>query len=214
MEDHLSEHTFNRLSKVFPNNNHDTLKIMKKHIQFLSGFQPVWYSCICFVGPYEDLTKCPNCQEAWYTAKGKPRKSFDYLPLIPRLWAMLTNSSLAKKMYYWAEHVHEPTIIKDVFDSNHYQSLLHTIITVDKDHPFFYFSEEHDIALGLSTDGFAPFKRCDKMCWPVVIFNYNLSPEIHFLKIITFLSLQFLVPKSLGIGTCSVSRTHSAGDWC
>ena len=209
VEDHLSEHTFNRLSKVFPNNNHNTLKMMKKCIQFLSGFQPVQYSCcinscVCFVGPYEDLTKCPNCQKAWYTAKGKPQKSFNYLPLIPWLRAMLTNSSLAKKMRYQAEHDHEPTVIKDVFDSNHYQSLLHTIVPAEKDHPFFYFSDEHDIALGLSTDGFAPFKQCDKTCWPVEIFNYNLSPEIHFLKNITFLSLQFLVPKSLGIGTHSV----------
>ena len=187
VEDHLSEHTFNRLSKVFPNNNHNTLKMMKKCIQFLSGFQPVQYSCcinscVCFVGPYEDLTKCPNCQKAWYTAKGKPQKSFNYLPLIPWLRAMLTNSSLAKKMRYQAEHDHEPTVIKDVFDSNHYQSLLHTIVPAEKDHPFFYFSDEHDIALGLSTDGFAPFKQCDKTCWPVEIFNYNLSPEIHFLK--------------------------------
>ena len=69
VEDHLSEHTFNRLSKVFPNNSHDTLKATKKCVRFLSGFLPVWYSCcisssVCFVGPYEDLTKCPNCQEA------------------------------------------------------------------------------------------------------------------------------------------------------
>ena len=118
-----------------------TIIMTKKHIQFLSGFQPVRYncginSCICFVGPYEDLTKCPNCQEARYTAKGKPQKSFNYLPLIPRLRAMLTNSSLTKKKCYRTDYVHEPTIIKDVFDSNHYQSLLNTIVPADKDHPF------------------------------------------------------------------------------
>ena len=48
--------------------------------------------------------------------------------------------------------------------------------------PFFYFSDERDIALGLSTDGFAPFKRRDKTCWPIILFNYNLPPEIRFQK--------------------------------
>ena len=50
------------------------------------------------------------------------------------------------------------------------------------DHPFFHFSDEQDIALSLLTDGFAPFKQCDKMCWPVIIFNYNLPPNIRFQK--------------------------------
>jgi hypothetical protein len=95
---------------------------------------------------------------------------------------MLANSSLAKKMRYRAEYVHEPSIISDVFDSSHYRSLLNTIVPADMDHPFFYFSDERDIALGLSTDGFAPFKRRDKTCWPVVIFNYNLPPNIRFQK--------------------------------
>ena len=47
---------------------------------------------------------------------------------------------------------------------------------------FFFFSDECDIALGLSTDGFAPFKRRDTTCWPIILFNYNLPPEIRFLK--------------------------------
>ena len=50
------------------------------------------------------------------------------------------------------------------------------------DHPFFHFSDERDIALGLLTDGFAPFKQHDKMCWPVILFNYNLPPDICFQK--------------------------------
>ena len=72
----------------------------------------------------------------------------------------------------------------DVFDSSHYQSLFNTIVMVpaDMDHPFFYFSDEQDIAISLLTDGFAPFKQRDKMCWPVIIFNYNLPPNICFQK--------------------------------
>ena len=44
-----------------------------------------------------------------------------------------------------------------------------------------YFEDPRDIALGLSTDGFAPFKRQKHTCWPLILFNYNLPPEIRFL---------------------------------
>ena len=187
MEDHLSDRTFSRLAKVFPNASHDTLKMTKKRVRSLAGFAPVRYnccvnSCVCFVGPYEDLTECPNCKEARYSTNGKPRKYFDYLPVIPRLKAMLANSAHATKMRYRAEYVHEPGVVKDVFDGSHYQSLLNTTVPTDGAHPFFYFSDECDIALGLSTDGFAPFKRRDATCWPMILFNYNLPPELRFLK--------------------------------
>jgi hypothetical protein len=38
------------------------------------------------------------------------------------------------------------------------------------------------IALGLSTDGFGPFKHRTKTAWPVILFNYNLPPKERFLK--------------------------------
>ena len=85
-------------------------------------------------------------------------------------------------MRYQANHVHEHGTIKDVFDGSHYRSLLNTIVPGCEDNPFFYFSHKRDIALGLSTDSFAPFKRRNKTCWPVILFNYNLPPEICFHK--------------------------------
>ena len=159
----------------------------KKRVRSLAGFQPVRYSCcvnscVCFVGPYEDLTECPNCKEARFKADGKPRKNFDYLPVIPRLQAMLANSMHVEKMCYRANHEHEPGVIKDVFDGSHYQSLLDTIVPAGEADPYFYFSDKRDIALGLSTDGFTPFKKRDKTCWPIILFNYNLPPEIRFQK--------------------------------
>ena len=179
--------TFRRLAKAFPNSSQDSLKMAKKRVQSLTGFQPVRHSCcinscVCFVGPYEGLIDCPNCKEARFKANGKPRKYYDYIPVIPRLQAMLANSIHAEKMRYRANHIHEPGTTKDVFDGSHYRSLLRTIVPGSEDNPFFYFSDEHNIALGLSTDGFAPFKRRDKTCWPLILFNYNLHPEICFRK--------------------------------
>jgi hypothetical protein len=94
---------------------------------------------------------------------------------------MVTNHTFAEKMRYRAEYVHNPGVIKDVFDGLHYQTLLETLVP-DSTPPFFFFSDPRDIALGLSTDGFSPFKRRDKTCWPIILFNYNLPPEIRFQK--------------------------------
>jgi hypothetical protein len=159
----------------------------KKRVRSLAGFKPVRYgrcinSCVCFIGPYENLTECPNCKEARYRANGKPRKYFDYLPVIPRLQAMSANATHAKKMRYRAEYVHEPGVIKDVFDGSHYQTLLKTVVPAGESNPFFYFSDERDIALGLSTDGFGPFKKRKQTCWPIILFNYNIPPEFRFRK--------------------------------
>jgi hypothetical protein len=154
----------------------------KKRVRSLAGFQPVRYSCcinscVCFIGPYENLTECPNCKEARYGAKGKPRKYFDYLPVIPRLQAMSANARHAKKMRYRSEYVHEPGIIKDVFDGSHYRSLRSTIVPGDEDNPFFYFSDECNIALGLSTDSFS-VRALSAQKW-VVCRNQSVRRKLH-----------------------------------
>ena len=88
VEDHLSDCTFGQIAKAFPNSSQDSLKMVKKCVQSLAGFRPVHYSCcinscICFIGPYKDLTECPNCKEAWFKANGKLHKYFDYILIIP-----------------------------------------------------------------------------------------------------------------------------------
>jgi hypothetical protein len=102
---------------------------------------------------------CPNCKEERFNNQNKPRKVFEYLPLIPRLQAMSANREFADKMRYRAYFEHEDGVTMDVFDGSHYRSLLTKVVPAScNDQPFFYFSDARDIALGLSTDGFAPFK--------------------------------------------------------
>src|ERR1700733_14027341 len=96
---------------------------------------------------------------------------------------MLVSSSYATKMQYWSKHKADPTKITDIFDGTYYHSLWKMFITIsDEELPTWFFSDPHDIALGLSTDGFGPFKRRTKTAWPIIIFNYNLPPEEWFLK--------------------------------
>jgi hypothetical protein len=96
---------------------------------------------------------------------------------------MLASSSYATKMQYRSKHEDDPTKITDIFDGTHYCSLRETFITIgDEELPTWFFSDPRDVALGLSTDGFGPFKRRTKTAWPIILFNYNLPPKERFLK--------------------------------
>ena len=44
------------------------------------------------------------------------------------------------------------------------------------------FLDEHDIGLGLTTDGLSLFQVGNHSVWPIVALNYNLPPEIRFKK--------------------------------
>ena len=189
VEDGITNATFNKLRFAFPQALLDTIKSTEKRVQFLSGFQPVRYSCcvsscVCFTGPYEDLQQCPKCNADRYKADGTtPRAYFEYLPIIPRLRAMVANTLYARKMQHRSNRTRDPTKLTDIFDGAHLISLLRKFITIgDEQLPKWFFSDPRDIALGLSTDGFCPFKRRNKAAWPLILFNYNLPPEERFLK--------------------------------
>ena len=96
---------------------------------------------------------------------------------------MVANSNYAEKMQYRSNHTHDPTKSTDTFDGTHYTSLLGKCVTVSNEQlPMWFFSDPRDIALGLSTDGFGPFKHRNKAAWPLILFNYNISPEERFRK--------------------------------
>jgi Transposase family tnp2 len=158
LEEHLTDKAFNKLRFIFPQSPIDSLKNTEKCVQFLSSFQPVRYhccpsSCICYTGPYKTLKKCPKCNTDCYKADGTtPQAIFEYLPIIPHLHTMLASTSHATKMQYWSKHEADPTKLTNIF------------------------------ALGLSADGFGPFKCHTKTAWPIILFNYNLPPNELFLK--------------------------------
>lgn len=98
---------------------------------------------------------------------------------------MMANLRLAKAMLYRYQYEEncDPGVIQDILDGQHYRSLLESfVMVVGKQLPFLHFSDFWDVALGLSTDGVAIFKKRSKTSWPLGIFNYNLPPDIRFLK--------------------------------
>ena len=154
----------------------------------LSGLYPKYVdccvnSCCCYAGKYEGLDRCPfpECNESRRDEGGRPRKRFQYLPIIPRLIALFLDKTTAAKMEYRhrCHETRDAESVTDVFDGALYQELCGQQVTANgKTFPHRYFSDPRDIALGLSLDGFAPFKRRSNSAWPIILFNYNLPPDL------------------------------------
>ncbi|KAI5823632.1 hypothetical protein K523DRAFT_254799, partial [Schizophyllum commune Tattone D] len=147
-------------------------KMAKRHCANLSGIEAEEYdccinSCCCFAGPNKDKTACPYCHTSRKDDDGRPRRRFRYIPIIPRLQSLYRNAAIAKEMRYRHDsHAgRDPDMIKDMMDGSNYERLTRTHVVVnEKAYPHMFFDDCHDIALGLSTDGFAPFRRRSKTC--------------------------------------------------
>jgi len=84
-------------------------------------------------------------------------------------------------MQYRSTHIHIPGVFNDIFDGECYQQLRSTPITVHNkpvNPSTNYFQDYRDIALGLSTDGYGIFTHGQATAWPLIIFIYNLPPEL------------------------------------
>ncbi|KAF8155834.1 hypothetical protein B0H34DRAFT_783545 [Crassisporium funariophilum] len=133
---------------------------------FLSGFKPKLYncclnSCCCYIGPHAELKSCPYCSEDHFKADGQPCKCFMYIPIIPRLKAFAANTKIATSMKYHSEYKSIPNIVAEIPNGAHYSKLRKTRVKIGNkvlDHQ--YFSDPLDVALGLLSDGFAPFNNC------------------------------------------------------
>ena len=166
--------------------------VLRAESRRLAGVDPLQFdccinSCICFAGHYAPLEKCPYCNEPRFEVdshgKQKSRAQFSYIPLIPRLIAYLSSPHMASVMQYRSQHQHIPGSLRDIFDGENYQALQGAPITVHGepiDPPAMYFQDPRDIALGLSTDGYGIFTHGRATAWPLILFNYNLPPEIRF----------------------------------
>ncbi|THU93068.1 hypothetical protein K435DRAFT_670900, partial [Dendrothele bispora CBS 962.96] len=174
LQSHTSDRNFKKIPYAFPATpSLPSLHNIRSRVATLSGIEPEIYhccvnSCVCYVGAHDSLDKCPFCKEPRYRADGRPRKTFAYIPLIPRLRSFFTNSNLAEKMQYRHQYItgqlgessSEPNKVKDVFDGKDYKELIgKNVIVGDETLQHKYFDDKRDIAFGLSTDGFGPFKR-------------------------------------------------------
>ncbi|THU75866.1 hypothetical protein K435DRAFT_580313, partial [Dendrothele bispora CBS 962.96] len=171
IETHMNEKTFQSLPFAFPESNLQSWKVTKARAAWLARFQPVPYdccinSCCCFVGPHADENTCPYCKEPRFRSDSKhPHKRFIYIPLIPRLVSFFRSPYMVEKLRYRAGFTESDVNITDIFDGNLYSHLCVQNVSIgENDLPHKFFQFPRDIALGLSTDGFAPWRRRTKTC--------------------------------------------------
>ncbi|QRV79766.1 Transposase family tnp2 [Ceratobasidium sp. AG-Ba] len=187
----ISGRAFSKLPRAFPDElgTLPSEKVVRKRADRLCGFDPIRIhccvnSCVAYTGNYHEMAACPHCQERRYKwdadkAKWRPRRVFQYLPLIPRLVTMYRDRRTAHTLGYRARREVRPDTYADIFDGAHYRALRQRNVLIGGNPlGYQYFSSPTDIALGLSTDGFGPFKSRKQTCWPLLAFNYNLPPSI------------------------------------
>jgi hypothetical protein len=189
----LTDKNFAMIPETWPEiSGFHSKHVLRAKAQGLAGVEPLRFdccpnSCVCFAGHYTSLEKCPRCNEPRFEVdshgKRKPRSQFFYIPLIPRLIAYLKSPHVASEMQYRGQHQHIPGLFRDIFDGENYQALRNAPVTVHgipTNPPATYFQDPRDVALGLSTDGYGIFTHGQATAWPLILFNYNLPPEIRF----------------------------------
>ena len=179
--------TFNQMRHAFRHKLEiRSENIMIHRIVLLAGVQPVKYDCcinfcVAYTGKYELYENCPFCHQPRFTRDRKVRRSYNYIPLIPRLQAFYQSQGMIRKLSYQRHYQHDPGRICDVFDCSHYRNLLRRKVTIDGiERPYTYFCDGRDIAFGLSVDGYLLYKRRrgGPSATPVILQNYNLPPQV------------------------------------
>jgi hypothetical protein len=163
------------------------LRNCHRRLSELAGFDSIKFdccinSCVCYAPEvYRDLEACPFCKEPRYNRRKEPRKQCSMLPLIPILLALVQAQQKLQEMKYHSQFCPKPEGMTDIFDGEKYKKMKSTHVSIDG-HPLphKFFSDSRDIALGLATDGFSPFKKRRVTAWPIVLINYNLPPHLRF----------------------------------
>ncbi|KAI0659148.1 hypothetical protein C8Q70DRAFT_898649, partial [Cubamyces menziesii] len=169
VRNNLSRNAFAELPQIWPDVKIPSLRKIKARLAFLAGLSFQYYdccieSCMAYTGPLSGLQECMHCGTSRLDEYGKPRRQFGYLPMESRLVLLYRHRSTAEKMFYRANYaLGEGTDVADVFDGTNYKTLCASNVVVDgHDIGYKFFCDPHDIALGLSTDGFAPWRRRKK----------------------------------------------------
>src|SRR5258707_13798993 len=107
IRNNLTASTFHEILYNFSKAGMESLAKMQSHVRALSHFAPMKFACcinlcICYTGPYANLDKCLKCRTSCLNESGQARRMFSYMPLIPRLCALMSNHTYATHLQYRA----------------------------------------------------------------------------------------------------------------
>ncbi|KZO90934.1 hypothetical protein CALVIDRAFT_474019, partial [Calocera viscosa TUFC12733] len=164
MNAHLSNAQYESFSAAYPE-VFPRLSYLERRVESVSGIKNVSYdccinSCAAYTGGLTNLEACPHCNAPRFKPDGKPVRQYQYLPLIPQLQGQYANAERAALLSsYRARQDPHSLEMTDVFQGKIYRELRKRYIFVnDQTLKTRYFDAPQDIAMGLSTDGFGPFK--------------------------------------------------------
>ncbi|KZT59190.1 hypothetical protein CALCODRAFT_537746, partial [Calocera cornea HHB12733] len=164
METHLSNAQYNTYNSAYPE-NFPPLPCVECRVEYVSTLKSVSFdccknSCMAFTGPLTELNACSWCKEPHRKPNGKPYQQYQYLPLIPQLQAQYANAERAALLSSYRASQYPYTVeVTDIFQGKLYRELRKRRIEVNGEVLLHrYFDSPRDIALGLSTNGFGPFK--------------------------------------------------------
>jgi hypothetical protein len=95
-----------------------------------------------------------------------------YIPLLDRFCIQYADLERSFKLRYRSQREECDDGYSDIFDGDLYKELVEEG----------FFTDERDIALIGSTDGYQIFRQKTDDCWVVMFINANLSPDIRVKK--------------------------------
>ena len=132
-------------------------------------------SCCAFTGIYFDDLVYRFCSIERYIISNnaqKSQKSAMYIPLLDRFCIQYADLERSFKLRYRSQREECDDGYSDIFDGDLYKELVEEG----------FFTDERDIALIGSTDGYQIFRQKTDDCWVVMFINANLSPDIRVKK--------------------------------
>ncbi|XP_013645445.1 uncharacterized protein LOC106350049 [Brassica napus] len=173
------------LPQMLPEENvlHTSLYEVKRFLKsFDMGYEKIHAcvnDCCLFRKEFEKLDNCLKCNASRWkinmrtgdVKKGIPQKVLRYFPIIPRLKRMFRSEKMAKDLRWHCSNKSTDGKSRHLVDSVTWDQM-------NDKYPLFA-AEERNLRLGLSTDGFNPFKmkNVNYSAWPVLLVNYNMSRE-------------------------------------
>ena len=194
------------LPEMLPEDNvlHTSLYEVKKFLKsFDMGYEKIHAcvnDCCLFRKKLKKLDSCPKCkasrwkinQHTGEIKKGVPQKVLRYFPIIPRLERMFRSEEMARNLRWHSTNQSSDGKLRHPVDSVTWKQM-------NDKYPTFA-AEERNIRLGLSTDRFNPFNMQSSKysCWPVLLVNYNLPPNLCMKKENIMLTLLISGPQQPG----------------
>jgi len=189
---------------TLPTRNYDAKKFLFPMGMEYKRIHAFPNNCMLYKKEFEDLKKCPKCGLLQYKQKrnsedsgqiekeGSALKVVWYFPIVPILKRLFANPKEGNNLRWDATERRCDGLLRHPVDSMQWKNI---------DQKFFKFGQEcRNVMFGLQTDGMNAFSNLstNHICWPIILFIYNLSPRIYMKRKYMMLSLMISSPKEPG----------------